>query len=450
MKTAKNIPLSKMHRASKLVRTGAKVGVNYLKYYGEKMVHSEAEAREHLDQNNANDIYDSLKTLKGSALKMAQMMSMEKKIMPKAFVEKFSLSQFSVPPLSAPLVLKTFKKSFGKFPDQLFDKFNGQAVNAASIGQVHQAEKGGKKLAVKIQYPGVANSIQSDLAIVKPIAMKMFRIKGEHSEQYFEELENKLLEETDYLLEMAQSQEIRKACDHIPNLKFPCYYPEFSSSEIITMDWMQGIHLSEFVAINTDQETANQLGQTLWDFYMYQLHVLRKVHADPHPGNFLISENKEIIAIDFGCMKAIPEDFYTPYFELFKAEVINNPDSFKKNLKALEVIREDDSEEEEAFFNQMFYEVLEWFTKPFQEETFDFSDATFFDRISAFGEQYMNLSNLKNMNGNRGSRHIIYMNRAFFGLYSLMFDLKAKDIKINNYTTLLSAKYQSGTKQKIA
>lgn len=185
MKTAKNIPLSKIHRASKLVTTGAKVGVNYLKYFGDKLVNPEEEAKGRLNENNATDIYDSLKTLKGSALKMAQMMSMEKNIMPKAFVEKFSLSQFSVPPLSAPLVLKTFKKSFGKFPDQIFDTFNSEAVNAASIGQVHRAEKDGKMFAVKIQYPGVAHSIQSDLAIVKPIAMKMFNIKGEHSDLYF-------------------------------------------------------------------------------------------------------------------------------------------------------------------------------------------------------------------------------------------------------------------------
>src|SRR5680860_170490 len=311
MKTAKKIPLSKMHRASKLVQTGAMVGVNYLRYYGDKMVHPEKEAKERLDENNASDIYDTLKTLKGSALKMAQMMSMEKNIMPKAFIEKFSLSQFSVPPLSAPLVLKTFKKSFGKYPNQLFEKFNTQAINAASIGQVHRAEIGTKTFAVKIQYPGVAHSIQSDLAIVKPIAMKMFNIKGEHSQQYFKELENKLLEETDYILELSQSQEVSNACSTIPNLLFPTYYPEFSSKDIITMDWMNGVHLSEFTEFNTDQDKANKLGQALWDFYMYQMHVLRKVQADPHPGNFLVSAENEIIALDFGCMKEIPQDFYT-------------------------------------------------------------------------------------------------------------------------------------------
>ncbi len=450
MKTAKKIPLSKMHRASKLVQTGAMVGVNYLRYYGDKIVHPEKEAKERLDENNASDIYDTLKTLKGSALKMAQMMSMEKNIMPKAFIEKFSLSQFSVPPLSAPLVLKTFKKSFGKYPNQLFEKFNTQAINAASIGQVHRAEIGTKTFAVKIQYPGVAHSIQSDLAIVKPIAMKMFNIKGEHSQQYFKELENKLLEETDYILELSQSQEVSNACSTIPNLLFPTYYPEFSSKDIITMDWMNGVHLSEFTKFNTDQDKANKLGQALWDFYMYQMHVLRKVQADPHPGNFLVSAENEIIALDFGCMKEIPQDFYTPYFELFKFEVINDASNFRKNLRALEVLRDDDSEEELEFFTQMFHEVLEWFTKPFQEETFDFSDATFFNKISVLGEQYMKKSNLRNMNGNRGSRHIIYMNRTFFGLFSLMFDLKAKNIKIKNYANLLKGKKQSTPIQKIA
>jgi len=436
MKTSKKIPISKLQRTSTLMKTGAKVGVNYLKYYGDKIVNSEQDAKERLDANNANDIYDSLKTLKGSALKMAQMMSMEKNIMPKAYVEKFSLSQFSVPPLSAPLVLKTFKKSFGKFPHQLFDRFNNDAINAASIGQVHQAEKDGKTLAVKIQYPGVAQSIQSDLAIVKPVAMKMFNIKGEHSEKYFKEVENKLVEETNYELELAQSQEVMTSCQHIPNLRFPTYYPEYSSSEIITMDWMEGMHLSEFIKMNTDQEAANLVGQTLWDFYMYQLHVLNKVHADPHPGNFLVSDKNEVIALDFGCMKEIPGDFYTPYFQLFKSNVINDPESFEKNLLALEVLKDEDTEEERAFFTEMFHEVLECFTLPFQAETFDFSDTTLFEKISQFGEEYLKKASIMKMNANRGSKHIIYINRTFFGLFSLMFDLKAENIKINNYTQL--------------
>lgn len=436
MKTINKIPVSKIQRASKLVQTGAKVGVNYLKYYGDKMVNPEAEAKGRLNESNAADIYDSLKDLKGSALKLAQMLSMEKNIMPQAYVDNFSLSQFSVPPLSAPLVMKTFKSSFGKFPNEIFDAFNSEAMNAASIGQVHKASKNGKQLAVKIQYPGVADSILSDLAMVKPIAMKMFNIKGEHSEVYFKEVEGKLLEETNYVLEIEQSQEVVAACAHIPNLQFPRYYADWSSQQIITMDWMEGIHLSEFTKINTNQDIANTLGQALWDFYLFQIHKLKKVHADPHPGNFLVSEEGQLIALDFGCMKLLPEDFYAPYFEMFNIDVLEDSKLFHDKLLELEILRKDDSEAEVAFFTNMFHDVLSFFTQPFREETFNFSDPDFFDKIGAIGERYFKDTRTKKMNANRGSRHFIYMNRTFFGLFNLMFDLKAENIKINNFKNL--------------
>lgn len=436
IKTIDSIPVSKIQRASKLVQTGAKVGVNYIKYYGDKLVTTEVEAKDRLNKNNADDIYDGLKKLKGSALKVAQMLSMEKSVLPQAYVEKFSLSQFSVPPLSAPLVVKTFKKYFGKTPNQLFDTFNPNSENAASIGQVHRATKNGKNLAIKIQYPGISESISSDLALVKPIAISMFNIKGKGSDKYFKEVEEKLIEETNYILEVKQSKEIVEACSHIPNLKFPNYYENWSSERIITMDWMQGEHLSEFTSHNTNQEKSNKLGQALWDFYMYQIHILKKVHADPHPGNFLISEDSELIAIDFGCMKTIPNDFYIPYFELAKKENINNTKLFNDTLFELEILKSDDSEEELAFFSAMFHDMLSLFTQPFHNDTFDFSDPNFFKQIAELGERYSKSTELKKMNGNRGSKHFIYINRTFFGLYNLMFDLKAKDIQINNFKSL--------------
>ncbi|MDB4402651.1 AarF/UbiB family protein [Algibacter sp.] len=436
MKTIDKIPTSKIQRATKLVSTGAKVGVNYLKYFGDKIVNTEPEAKERLNKNNATDIYDGLKQLKGSALKVAQMLSMEKSILPQAYVEKFSLAQFSVPPLSPPLVIKTFKKYFGEHPNDIFDTFNATSVNAASIGQVHIAEKNGKKLAVKIQYPGVAESIASDLAMVKPIAMSMFNIKGKDSNKYFMEVENKLVEETNYVLEIEQSKQIAKECAHIPNLIFPKYYEEYSSERIITMDYMEGEHLSEFTAYNTNQEKSNTLGQALWDFFMFQIHDLKKVHADPHPGNFLVNKKGALIALDFGCMKTIPMEFYKPYFELAKPENISNKNYFVKKLYELEILREDDSKEELAFFTAMFHEMLSLFTQPFHQESFDFSDAKFFGKIAELGERYAKNADLKKMNGSRGSKHFIYINRTFFGLYNLMFDLKAQNIKINNYLKL--------------
>ncbi len=431
MNTIDKIPTGKLGRTSKMVQTGVKVGGNYIKYFSKKAFDSNL-TRDQLDESNATDIYDGLKSLKGSALKVAQMLSMEKSLLPNAYVEKFSLAQFSVPPLSAPLVRKTFKKYNGEYPEDLYDTFATQSVNAASIGQVHRATKDGKKLAVKIQYPGVADSISSDLAMVKPIATRMFNLQGKDSEKYFKEVEGKLLEETDYILEVKQSKSISEACTHIPNLKFPKYYEELSSERIITMDWMDGEHLSEFAKKNNDQGKADKVGQTLWDFYMYQMHHLKELHADPHPGNFLIDAEENLIAIDFGCIKQVPEDFYVPYFELAIKENINNPEFFSEKLHQLEILRKDDSQKEMTFFSELFYEMLSLFTSPFHNETFDFADETFWLRITELGEKYSKDADLRKMNGNRGSKHFLYINRTFFGLYNMLHDLKAK-VEINNY-----------------
>ena len=435
MKTLDKIPTGKIERASKLVKTGVKIGGNYAKYYSKKLVNPSLN-RDELNEDNAEDIYNGLKTLKGSALKVAQMLSMEKSILPSAYVEKFSLSQFSVPPLSAPLVRKTFKKYLGKYPEDIFDTFEKDSINAASIGQVHKATKDGKSLAVKIQYPGVADSISSDLAIVKPIAIKMFNLKGKDSDKYFKEVEDKLIEETDYILEVKQSKEITTSCAVIPNLEFPKYYEELSSERIITMDWMNGKHLSEFTNANFTQAVGDTLGQALWNFYMYQIHGLRKVHADPHPGNFLVSNTNTLIAIDFGCIKEVPDDFYVPYFELAKKESIENDTIFTQKLYELEILTPKDSPEELKFFKSLFKEMLTLFTSPFNEEEFDFNDEIFWARITELSEHYANDTQIRKMNGNRGSKHFLYMNRTFFGLFNLLHDLKAK-VQVNEFKQYL-------------
>lgn len=435
MKTIDSIPTKKITRAMELAKTGVKVGGNYIKYYGEKLANPDL-TKDKLNERNAEDIYDGLKNLKGSALKVAQMLSMEKNIMPKAYVEQFSLAQFSVPPLSAPLVRKTFIRYFGEAPEVIFDNFDANSIAAASIGQVHKATKDGKELAVKIQYPGVAESISSDLALVKPVALKLFNISAKDSDKYFKEVENKLLEETDYILEIAQSKSITSACSFIPNLKFPTYYEALSTDRIITMDWMEGEHLSEFTAYNTSQEKADKIGQALWDFYMYQLHELKQVHADPHPGNFLVDAESNLIAIDFGCIKQVPLDFYTPYFELAKPKNINNPVIFKEKLYELEILLPTDTAEEVVFFSKLFHEMLSLFTLPFHGEDFDFSDEVFFGKIATLSESFSKDTEIRKMNGNRGSKHFLYINRTFFGLYNLLNDLGAQ-VSIQNYKKML-------------
>src|SRR4051812_43634051 len=127
MKEFEKIPVTKVQRATKFITTGAKIGSNYLKHYGKKLVNAET-SRDQLHEDNAKDIYDSLSELKGSALKVAQMLSMDKNLLPQAYQQKFAMAQYSAPPLSYPLVVKTFRKYFGKSPEDIFETFTKKAV----------------------------------------------------------------------------------------------------------------------------------------------------------------------------------------------------------------------------------------------------------------------------------------------------------------------------------
>jgi hypothetical protein len=191
------------------------------------------------------------------------------------------------------------------------------------------------------------------------------------------------------------------------------------------MDWMEGIHLSEYTAEKHSQKERNFLGQTLWDFYMFQIHGLKKVQADPHPGNFLVDAENHLIAIDFGCIKTIPDEFYHPYFELSKKENIENKEVFDCLLKELEILLPTDSEAEQQYFTNLFQKMMRLFTLPFHDTSFDFASPTFWEDITNLSKTFAEDDQLRQMNGNRGSKHFIYMNRTFFGLYHLLHDLEA-------------------------
>ena len=436
MKEQESIPTSKTERSAKFVKTGFKIGGNYIKHYSKKLFNPSLN-KDELNLDNANDIYTSLSELKGSALKVAQMLSMDKNILPKAYVDQFSLSLYNAPPLSGPLIIRTFSKYFGKNPEQIFDYFNVRSTNAASIGQVHEASLNGKKLAVKIQYPGVGDSISSDLKMVKPIAFRLLGMSQKELDVYMNEVEERLLEETDYDLEIRRSIEFSNACRNIDNLVFPTYYPDLSRKRIITMDWLEGQHMKEFMKTNPSQELRDQIGQALWDFYNFQQHELRAVHADPHPGNFLITSEGKLGVIDFGCIKEMPDDFYYPFFLLTTTDLLKDKEKTIQAFRELEMIQKNDNPAQIEFYYQAYKEMIQLFAQPYLEDTFDFSQKEYFDKLYGFGEKISKMPEFKQA---RGVKHFIYVNRTNFGLYNMLHDLGAK-IKTDTWQPHLSTHY---------
>jgi predicted unusual protein kinase regulating ubiquinone biosynthesis (AarF/ABC1/UbiB family) len=434
-KTAKKPPQESIRstpisRMAALGGTGAKVGINYLKYYGKRALSGgsnsslETHARE-LDEENASTIYDTFSKLKGGPLKLAQMLSIDKNLLPPAYANQFVQAQYSVPPLSYPLVVRTFLREFNKEPLEIFESFGREAAHGASIGQVHKASMEGVDYAVKVQYPGVAESLKSDLRVVKPIALRILGLRQRDVEKYFQEVETRLLEETDYGLELERSLHLSEASAHLPNLRFPTYHPELSSRHILTMEWIDGMPLDRFADGDATQAARDLIGQALWDFYSHQVHDLNLFHADPHPGNFLVSD-KKLCVLDFGCTKQITHEFYRKQFRFLDPNLTKDPALLEEALRDLEVIIESDTGKEITQIMMLCSSWLDLLALPFRSDRFDFGDPVFLQSIYDLGEENRKADNLRTMKGERGSPDTIYVNRAFFGLYSLLGRLRAK------------------------
>lgn len=418
------IAVSKLERAGKLLGAGAKVGGNYIKHYAKKLVSSDV-SEEELDRENAKDIYGTLSKLKGGPLKIAQMLSMGDDMLPRAYTEQFALAQRSVTPLSYPLIQRTFKKQLEKSPEEIFDEFSTSAVNAASIGQVHKGRIGDQWYGVKVQYPGVADSIRSDLRMVKPLAVQLMGVSSAEIDPYMKEVETKLLEETDYELEIAQSMQIAEGCASLQDVIFPEYLPELSGKRIITMTWIEGMAIDDWLATGPDQSERDRIGQILWDFYQFQIHELRKVHADPHPGNFLITTDNKLGVVDFGCMKKLPEAMYEAYLDLLRPELLQNEKALTEVLQKIELLTDDDTPRVRELVREIFVSVFELVSKPFHTDYFDFGDPTYFQTMYKVGEGFHHNKEMKRVSA-RGSKHFIYFNRTYFGLYQLLHKLKAR------------------------
>jgi len=427
-KEQKSIPKHKIARAASIVGTGAVIGANYVKYKAKSALKAEG-AREEFHENTAERTFDTFSKLKGGPLKVAQMLSLDRNLLPPAYQEQFSKAQYSAPPLSYPLVVRTFRQELGQGPKEIFDDFTKIAVAGASIGQVHKAQKEGKDYAVKVQYPGVADSLDSDLKIVRPFAIRLMSLDAKSVDLYLNEVKERLTEETDYTLELSRGRELIEKSSLLKNICFPKYYEEMSTRRILTMDWIDGVHLDKYYSEEHSQEDRDSIGQALWDFCHFQVHTLREFHADPHPGNFLVKEGK-LWVLDFGCVKKLPDWFYEAYFALMSPKALEDEELFESLLRKLGLLIDSDGEYECDILIPVFRESVELLSRPFFQDEFDFGDPEYLDEIYEFGERTGNDHELKKLTTSRGSAHALYLNRTYFGLYNLCGSLKAK-VKTN-------------------
>lgn len=415
-----DFPSSKFERSKIIAKTGLKVGTNYAQRYLKKKVLGQNGDDKNFHKSNANEVFKEFTKLRGTALKIAQGMSMDQGFLPEEFAEVMTQAQYSVPPINKALVRTIIKRELGDYPEKIFAKFDAEAFAAASIGQVHKAElKDGRKVAVKIQYPNVRETIDSDMAVARQLAKRIIK-KGSDIDPYFNEIRDTLLEETDYINEGAQIDEFRQRFGS-DTIVIPEWIKEFSTEKVLTMTFIEGRHMGDFLKENPSQEERNHFGQLIWNFFHEEIRVGGAVHADTHPGNFLFTYDGKLGVIDFGCVKLFPEEFFRNYLKLLPTHLANDQDAIRDLYIKLDVINPTAKEQERELEYYHFaknYGIM--FSKPYRYDSFNFDNPAYDAEIRHFTKEAPLSNEL------RGSKHFLYTSRVHTGLYSILIKMGAQ------------------------
>lgn len=389
----KQPPQTRLQRSAMTGYTLLKAGASQLSHQARQSLRKpeqRALAQQQHEQELGQLLFSCLNRLKGSALKVAQMLAQEANFLPAELRQQLSKSCYQVTPLNRALIHKVFQQEFGKAAEHLFTEFHPQAFAAASLGQVHQASlSDGRQLAVKVQYPGIRSSIHSDLSLLRSMLQGLSlsgKIKAQPAviEKLVAQAEQTLLEELDYGHEAQQLQEFASKL-RLPGIVIPEVYPAYSSSRVLTMQKLEGWHLNQWLAQNPDQASRNHYGQLLFDWFWYQVTVLRYLHADPHQGNFLIMADGRLGILDFGCARRLSPEFYQAMAEHWQLSSQLASQTQKQTaslalLRSYQRLQMLPATMSVADFESQVYPALsalqEWRQQPYLQASFDFRTKT--------------------------------------------------------------------------
>lgn len=295
---------------------------------------------------------------------------------------------------------------------------------------MHEAQlPDGNLLAVKVQYPGIASSIRSDMLMLRGILQSLslgsnLMPRKEIIDHFMQKIEMKLMEEVDYLHEAEQLNWFSKN-NQLANIVIPTVLEEFSSQRILCMNKLEGQHLEAWLATQPSQAERNHYGQLLFDWFWHSVRQLKRIHADPHPGNFLLMPNGQIGIVDFGCTNSIPDSVSHALARAWSA-LINKAENIdyeevKQAYCELGLISVTLSMPD--FLNTLLPAInpfIEWQLEPYRQEQFNFKNKTAYPKID---QQHGKVLAQLTVGCNED---LAYFDRAHMGLFSMLCKLEAK------------------------
>lgn len=414
---------SRWRRNSRLARLGARIGLAHAGTSARKLFAS-AERKEQLsrerEMKSAQQVAEELGNMKGALMKLGQMASYLDDGLPEPLRLALSQLQSQAPPMSIELVHEEIKRELGRSVEELFVEFDDEPIAAASIGQVHRAilrtPQGERAVAVKVQYPGVAEAIDADLRTADLLGTLLaFGFKSLNPEDMVAEIKDRLREELDYKNEAQNQQMFADFYKDHPFIHVPEVLHEFSTSRILVSELVSGHSFAD--VLTWSQEQRNMAGEAIFRFVFRSLYRFRAFNGDPHPGNYIFHRDGKVTFLDFGLIKHFTEDEMLMFQSMVKAAVIDKDmESYRRIIEDAGMLQKDApfTTQEAGDYFAHFYEPV----RESKETVWTTGYATSivrhtFDRTSAIA-QYATVP-----------RSFVFIQRINLGLYAILGQLGA-------------------------
>ena len=368
---------------------------------------------------NATRIASTLGEMKGAAMKVGQMLSLHASLMPPEVAAILSSLQQQAPSVPFELMEGQVRSELPAY-HALFASLDPKPYAAASIGQVHRGVlRDGRRVAVKIQYPGIDRIVKADLRNLKTVLGALFGlVSSVDFKPIWRELRARLLEELDYVNEAGNMKRMAELHAHVPEIIVPGVVEEASTRRVLTMELVRGIPPEHACSDRYGQKLKNRWGMALFDFEFRGLFAHRFLHADPNIANFAFRRDGRLIVYDYGCIKQVPDWLAEGYADLLRAGLDDRRDEIPAVLKRMRVCKSGGAALPRSLtdpYVELFIEILR------DDPPYAFGkDTSFYQRL-----YHMSLADLPEGRRIRFPEAVVFIDRCLAGHFGNLGRLKA-------------------------
>ncbi len=432
MATLKSIKSSAFSRGLALakvsVAASAKVAGHAMGgLFGDSSEEASADRFKQMMTSQMSMLSRELGKLKGSVMKVGQMLSMYgEHLLPPEANQMLKSLQSESPPLAWSEIEKVLRRQLG--PEKLaLLEVETEPCGSASLGQVHRArEKAtGRLLAIKVQYPGVDHAISSDLKALRSVLQVSKLIpKGPKYDELFHEVQEMLHQEVDYAAEKKQTNEFRALFSNDPRIVIPETLEEFSTRRVLVTSFEEGVSLESPEVLALPQERRNAIGRLFLEVYFRELLEFGRLQTDPHFGNYRIrlgatAAEDRLICLDYGAVREFAPEFLRPYFVMLRGAAYQNRAEVERGAADLGFLQEGDPED----LLKKFYDLCILFTEPFgaQNQPYDWGASDLPKRVIQAGSEIAWGFRLR-----VPPRETVFLDRKMGGVFVVLSVLKVK------------------------